>query len=124
MKKLYTMFLVLAILTFGFGAVTFADNEATAGDYAAGMGTQFGRGLLNIVTSSAEIPCTMRDDIESKGGAVGTFTGFGKGLAFFVRRAVIGVCEVGTFFMPAPPAIQTVCAKPETAAKAGVTPQV
>lgn len=121
MKKNQKLAVLLALLmgTVGISGSAFA-GEGTAGDYAADMGTQFGRGLLNVVSSPAEIPCTMRDDIQEKGGGVGTFTGFGKGLAFFVRRAVVGVCEVGTFFMPAPKVLPTVCAKPETAAGPGV----
>lgn len=88
-------------------------GEGTAGDYMADMASQFGRGLVNIVTSPAEIPCTMSDDIQSQGG-VGAVTGLGKGLAFFVRRVVVGVSELGTFFMPAPPVLPTVCTKPQT----------
>ncbi len=82
--------------------------QETAGDYVAGMGKNIGRGLINVVSSPAEIPCTMRDDVRDQGG-VGYATGFGKGLLFFVRRAVIGVCEIGTFILPSEATIPPVC---------------
>ena len=88
-------------------------GEGTAGDYMKEMGTQFGRGLENIVTSPAEIPCTMRDDMDVKGGS-GFFTGFGKGLAFMGRRILVGVSEILTFVMPRNEAsLPPVCKKAE-----------
>ena len=84
-------------------------GEGTTGDYARDMGVQFGRGLWNIVSSPAEIPCGIRDDMQVNAGT-GFFTGLGKGLAFFVRRAVIGVSEVVTFIMPEGRTIAPVCA--------------
>ncbi len=119
MKSMKSLFFAAMLCTLSVSPLAFA-GEGTAGDYAADMGIQFGRGLMNVVSSPAEIPCTMRDDIQEKGGGVGTFTGFSKGLAFFVRRAVVGVCEVGTFFMPAPKVLPTVCAKPVQAQTTGV----
>ena len=90
-------------------------GEGTSGDYARDMAIQFGRGLWNIVSSPAEIPCGIRDDMKVNAGT-GFFTGFGKGLAFFVRRAVIGVSEVVTFVMPEGRTIAPVCAAKTTTA--------
>lgn len=92
---------------------TFA-GEGTAGDYFSGMGIQLGRGVWNVVSSPAEIPCTMRDDIQEKGGT-GAATGFGKGIAFFLRRAVIGVSELLTFVMPSEATIPMVCTQENSA---------
>ncbi len=97
MKK---VFVVSFALIFSMSASGAFAGEGTMGDYFSDMGKQTGRGLLNVVTSPAEIPCTMADDIKADGAGTGTFTGLGKGLAFMVRRIVIGVCEIGTFMIP------------------------
>ena len=73
-----------------------------------GIGTKFGRGLENVVTSLAEIPCTVHSDIKDQGGS-GFFTGFGKGTLFMLRRMLVGVTEVGTFFIPMERTIPRVC---------------
>ncbi|HOW59703.1 MAG TPA: exosortase system-associated protein, TIGR04073 family [Candidatus Omnitrophota bacterium] len=101
--KITSFLLVLSWLIVPF---VFADE--TAGDYFYGIGTKFGRGLENTVTSLAEIPCTMRVDIKDQGGG-GFFTGFGKGTVFMLRRMLIGVTEVGTFFIPMERTIPRVC---------------
>ena len=82
--------------------------EGTAGDYMYGIGTKFGRGLENVVTSLAEIPCTVHTDIQDQGGS-GFFMGFGKGTLFMLRRMLVGVTEVGTFFIPMERTIPRVC---------------
>lgn len=112
-KKIFTGLFVVILIS-AFAGIAAAEGE-TAGDSAAGMGVKFGRGLWNVVSSPAEIPCTMRDDIKRDGG-MGTVTGFGKGIAFFVRRAVVGVCEVGTFMIPMEATLPPVCAAPGTPA--------
>jgi len=84
--------------------------EETAGDYLAGIGTKFGRGLENVVTSPAEIPCTMADDMHES-AAAGFFTGFGKGTVFMLRRILVGVTEVGTFVIPMERTIPRVCSE-------------
>lgn len=88
--------------------------DETAGDYFYGIGSKFARGLENTVTSPAEIPCTIHDDMKDQGGS-GFFTGFGKGTVFFLRRLLIGVTEVGTFFIPMERTISRVCQKTEPA---------
>lgn len=104
MKKFMACFFIFAsVLT----PLAWA-GEGTSGDYMAGIGTKFGRGLWNVISSPAEIPCTMADDIKTQGG-VGTITGFGKGLAFMLRRILVGVTEVGTFMIPMEATIPGVC---------------
>lgn len=97
---------VLLVSWVFLGPVAFA--EETAGDYMYGIGTKFGRGLENVVTSLAEIPCTVHSDIKDQGGS-GFFTGFGKGTLFMLRRMLVGVTEVGTFFIPMERTIPRVC---------------
>lgn len=115
-SQLFRVFITAFLALSLFAPSVFA-GEGTAGDYFSGMGIQLGRGIWNVVSSPAEIPCTMRDDIKADGG-VGAATGFGKGIAFFVRRAVIGVSELLTFVMPSEATIPMVCKTPDS------TPQV
>jgi len=82
--------------------------EGTAGDYMYGVGTKFGRGLENVVTSLAEIPCTVHADMKDRGGS-GFFPGVGMGTVYMFRRMLIGVTEVGTFFIPMERTIPRVC---------------
>lgn len=95
---------------------SFVSAEETAGDYMYGVGTKFGRGLENVATSFAEIPCTIHKDMKDQGG-MGFFSGFGKGTLFMLRRMLVGVAEVGTFFIPMDRTIPRVCqeAKPAIA---------
>jgi len=105
-----TSFLVAAFLVFSAPCVL--AEEATVGDYMYGIGTKFGRGLENVVTSLAEIPCTIHSNIKDQGGA-GFFSGFGKGTLFMLRRILVGVTEVGTFFIPMERTIPRVCHETE-----------
>ena len=97
----------LAVFFFSGLASLFAE-EATVGDYFHGIGTKFGRGLENTVTSLAEIPCAMAVEIKGQ-GAAGSFTGFGKGTLFMLRRLLVGVTEIGTFFIPMERTLPWVC---------------
>ena len=109
-------FKIAALLILGLVATaSLAFADGTAGDYMYDAGAQFGRGLENIVTSPAEIPCTIHADMEDRGGT-GFFTGFGKGTLFMLRRMLIGVTEVGTFFMPTERTIPRVCHESKPAA--------
>jgi putative exosortase-associated protein (TIGR04073 family) len=94
--------------------VPFALAEETVGDYMYGIGTKFGRGLENVVTSPAEIPCTIHADIKDQGGS-GFFPGLGMGTVYMLRRMFIGVCEVGSFFIPMERTIPRVCHEAEPA---------
>ena len=85
---------------------------AASSDYGVGISQKLGRGLLNVVSSPLELPCAIRDDTSEQGGT-GVATGLFKGLAFFARRALVGVCEVGTFVIPMEATLPSVCAKKE-----------
>ena len=107
-RRIFSIAALLLIL-FNFLPALFA-AEGTAGDYLRGIGTKFGRGLVNVVTSPAEIPCGIRDDVSAQGG-LGVLTGLGRGLVFMVRRILVGVTEVGTFIIPMERTIPPVCSK-------------
>ena len=106
-KKFVTGFF-LASMTVAIISPHALAGEGTAGDYFRDIGTKFGRGLENVITSPAEIPCTMAEEIKNQGGA-GTFSGFGKGIVFMLRRILVGVTEVGTFIIPMERTIPLVC---------------
>ena len=91
--RLKTLFFLIALAVF---PITFVSAEETVGDYMYGVGNQFGRGLENIVTSVAEIPCTIHSDMKDQGGS-GFLPGLGMGTVYMLRRMFIGVCEVGSF---------------------------
>ncbi len=88
--------------------------EGTAGDYFYEIGTKTVRGFENILTSPAEIPCTISAAIDAEGKS-GSLTGLGKGTLFMLRRMFIGVCEVGTFMIPMERTIPRVCREPRAA---------
>ena len=104
MRLKLTLLLTLLVL---FPA-SFALAEETVSDYMYGVGAQFGRGFENIVTSFAEIPCTVHADMKDRGGS-GFFPGLGMGTLYMFRRMLVGVTEVGTFFLPAERTIPPVC---------------
>ena len=104
-KMIFLMVLIISIMQTGLG---FAAGEETSGDYMKDMGNQFVRGLGNVITSPAEIPCTIGNDL-SANSSTGFFTGLGKGTVFMLRRILVGVCEVGTFMIPSQPTLPPVC---------------
>ncbi len=111
MKKMRGFFAVITIAilsTLVVATSASAAGEGTTGDYFYAMGANLGRGLLNVVTSPAEIPCTMNQDAKEQ-GAAGLATGFGKGTLFMLRRIVVGVAEIGTFILPEERTIPPVC---------------
>lgn len=115
MKKILGMIFTFLFL---FQSLSFADmaEEQTAGDYFVGIGTKFGRGIENIVTSPAEIPCTTEDEMHKGDRIIRFFGGLGKGTVFFLRRVLVGVTEVGTFFIPMERTIPRVCTDKPVAA--------
>ncbi|MBI3307154.1 MAG: exosortase system-associated protein, TIGR04073 family [Candidatus Omnitrophica bacterium] len=108
-RKIISTLITLTFVFSFFPAVVLA-GEGTFGDYMGEIGTKVGRGLVNIITSPAEIPCTMGDEMSVRGGS-GFFTGFGKGIAFMLRRILVGVTEIGTFMIPMERTIPPVCQK-------------
>ncbi|MBI4115997.1 MAG: exosortase system-associated protein, TIGR04073 family [Candidatus Omnitrophica bacterium] len=99
-------FILVCFIVLG-NTTGFAQGTA---DYTVEISTKFGRGLLNVLSSPLEIPCTIRDEVSER-GAVGSVTGLFKGIAFFARRVLVGVTEVGTFVIPMERTIPPVCAK-------------
>ncbi len=107
MNRKILAFLSLLALSFVWTGTGFA-NEGTTGDYLSSIGTKFGRGLGNVVTSPLEIPCGIGAEMSGHPD-VGFFTGLGKGTVLMLRRILVGVCEVGTFVIPAEATLPPVC---------------
>ncbi len=98
---------VILSLFLSFGAPR---AHAQSADYGLEISRKLGRGLWNMVSSPAEIPCGVRDDYAERKGA-GIATGFFKGTLFFLRRLLVGSTEVMTFVIPMEATIPPVCAK-------------
>ncbi len=105
MKKTMSVVFILAAM---FSGISFA-QERTAGDYFYGISTKLGRGLENVVTSPAEIPCGVATEMHRGDPFEGFFSGFGKGTVFFLRRVLVGVTEIGSFMIPMERTIPSVC---------------
>ena len=82
---------------------------AIAGDYVEDIGTKFGRGIENFVTSPAEIPCTLESEMHKGDRIIRFFSGLGKGTVYFLRRAIVGTTEVVTFMIPMERTMPQVC---------------
>jgi putative exosortase-associated protein (TIGR04073 family) len=110
MKKVLSILILGGVLVFSLaqGTSQVMASEATTGDLVTDSFTQLGRGLVNVVSSPAEIPCNMANDMEG-GPWYGFLTGLGKGTVFMVRRMFVGVCEVGTFVIPMEATLPPVC---------------
>ena len=77
-----------------FSTLSYADNIGQT------MAMGVGRGLVNIVTSPAELGHHIVYDT-AKMNVLGVFTGLGKGLVFMLGRTVAGVSDVVTLgFIP------------------------
>lgn len=106
-RKAASIFAIISILSLG-PVPSFAD-EGTIGDYFYGIGTKLGRGILNVATSPAELPCNSYYDAKENSVA-GAFTGFfGKGVVLMLQRILVGVSEIGSFVIPAERTIPPVC---------------
>lgn len=103
MNKLSILFFVALV-----GVPTFL-FAGTSSHYATEIGSKLGRGIENIVTSPAEIPCMTEIEMHQGDPSLGFFKGLIKGTGLFLRRAVVGVAEVVTFFAPMKLALPRVC---------------
>jgi len=107
MNKVQRLVLVIMIgvmihLPFGFA------GEGSSGGYLPDAAGKLGHGIAEILTSVVEVPCSIYYDAKDSPYSA-AFTGLFKGAFRLVRRAVVGVVEVGTFFVPSEPMIEKVC---------------
>ena len=64
--------------------------------------TKLGLGAVNVVTSVAEVPGAMIAVQKERGPIVGLLVGAVKGATNGVERALSGVVDIATFFIPMP----------------------
>ena len=88
MKTTKVLIIFSAVLIF-FSSNLFA---ASAGET---ISSGIGRGIVNMITSPAELPHHFIYDVEDQ-GAVGLLTGFGKGIFFTVDRLFAGLGDFVT----------------------------
>lgn len=87
----------------------FRTQAEASGNYLSDVGTKFGRGVENVITSPAEIPCTIESEMHKGDRIIRFFSGIGKGTVYFLRRAIVGATEVVTFPIPMERTIPRVC---------------
>ncbi len=102
MKKLIALLVVSSLVLSGA-------SLAYAGDPVQ----KLGRGISNVAFSAFEIPKGMGDATEEKGLLAGATWGLLKGTVDFVKRAVVGVFEIGTFPLPVPKNYDPILKDPE-----------
>jgi putative exosortase-associated protein (TIGR04073 family) len=91
------LFIILILLT-SLIPVTLADGGGW--DYVVDISSKFGRGITNILTSPAEIPCNVANQMDDMGPYKGFFPGLGLGVFKMGRRMFDGVLDIGTFVIP------------------------
>ncbi|MDP3920692.1 MAG: hypothetical protein Q8R76_07810 [Candidatus Omnitrophota bacterium] len=69
---------------------------------------KLGRGVVNIVTTPAELSCAIYYDFNDNAWTA-PITGTVKGAVLMVRRALVGVAEVASFPIPSHEWIPKVC---------------
>lgn len=74
---------------------------------------KLGRGAANVLTSPLEIMKGMGDANSEKGIFAGVTTGILTGTFNFVKRALVGVYEIGTFPLPFPKDYKPILDDPE-----------
>ena len=105
MKKAVTSFLLfLTILTPNLLAsdTTRSDMWAAANSevYGTKAGGMLGRGLLNAVTCFVDLLVHTVEGTKEGPPLVGTLTGLGSGIGCTSLRAVSGVLDIATFWVP------------------------
>ena len=81
--------------------------------YALGPVEKLGRGLANVATSPFEVTKGMGDVSAEKGPFAGLTWGLLEGTVNLVKRAVVGVYEIGTFPVPFPKDYEPILEDPE-----------
>jgi len=102
MKKA-VCFLVIVVMATSFVQVACADGPVK----------KLGRGMANVVGSPFEITKGMGDAGAEGGPLAGMTCGLIKGSVNFVKRAAVGVYEIGTFPVPLPDKYEPILDDPE-----------
>ena len=106
MKSVFKRKTVIHILIVWMFMFTFIPSGWCLGNYAKRSAGKFGRGVTNIVFSEAEIFTSFEKGIEA-GDAYKLFLiAPVRGVAWMLGRALVGVYEVATFWVPQKPILK------------------
>lgn len=83
-----------------------ADNDQPPSNHHALR--KLGRGISNVLFGFVEVPNQITKTTATHGGAGGVTYGVGKGIVRWFAREVVGVYEILTFPIPAPPGYKPV----------------
>jgi len=108
MKKLIAVLMIIGMVVAATPAM--AGGGESVGDNPAVQ--KLGRGTMNILDATVEIPGTMIRMGEEKGGQ-GVFEGVFVGAVNMVKRAAVGVYEVVTFPFPVPADYEPILDEPQ-----------
>lgn len=105
MKKAATLLLIFLLMVTPnlFAQNKAVDNVWQAANseiYGTKAGGMLGRGLLNAVTCFVDIIVHVVEGTEQGPPLVGTLTGLGSGIGCTALRAVSGVLDIATFWVP------------------------
>ena len=107
--KLRKMFLMLAMVS-ACTVTAFATPEdgkpAVVKPDPQNPVKKLARGVVNVVIGVGEIPINIGDVEEREGVLQAVYYGSLKGICFFVLREVVGVVDIGTFYMPLPATVE------------------
>ena len=103
MTKKRGMALVLGLMLVSqpvWAARTAVHDAAESSEYGRKAGGMFGRGLINIATCFVDLLVDTVNETKSGPPLVGTLVGIGKGAGCTTLRALSGVVDVVTFWVP------------------------
>ena len=106
MKKICVIIFIISILFQPM--VSFSqDTDSVNGEqsYTDKSADQLKRGMTNVVTCYGELSRSFGETYESDGFLTAATFGILKGTLLTVRRAVVGVLETATFFVPTDPVL-------------------
>jgi putative exosortase-associated protein (TIGR04073 family) len=108
MKKIFVIIFIISILFQPI--VSFAQATAQVNDeqpYMDKSSEKLKRGMVNIVACYGELSKSFGETYENDGFLAAASFGLLKGTLFTVRRAVVGVLETATFFVPSDPILDS-----------------
>ncbi|MFA6599625.1 MAG: hypothetical protein WCU74_01235 [Candidatus Omnitrophota bacterium] len=92
--------LTLLLMPAGFANASDVWTMAQSEKYGEKAGGMFGRGLVNAATCFVDILVQTVDGTKQGPPLLGTLAGLGGGIGCTALRAVSGVLDVGTFWVP------------------------
>ena|SRR3989338_1863127 len=113
-RHFYLSVVILLCLSFTLGCTRFSKqkpgespdlSQPRQSFYSAPL-ERFNSGFVNIVTGPFELVYQLKEEINRTNLIRGLIPGLFRGVTWFVVREVVGVFEVGTFFIPWKPHLE------------------